>query len=71
LNVEDAAGAIAFYRRAFGATEVMRLTDPAGNILHAEIRIGDSNGHAGAGKGRVGQHQPAHAQGHSGACTST
>jgi uncharacterized glyoxalase superfamily protein PhnB len=42
LNVEDAAGAIAFYRRAFGATEVMRLTDRAGNILHAEIRIGDS-----------------------------
>jgi|SRR5215510_4784908 len=42
LNVEDPAAAIAFYRRAFGATEVMRLTDPAGDILHAELRIGDS-----------------------------
>lgn len=40
--VSDAAAAIDFYRRAFGAAEVMRHTDASGNIRHAEIRIGDS-----------------------------
>ena len=41
LIVDDAAGAIRFYERAFGATELMRL--PMGDKLgHAEIRIGDS-----------------------------
>ena len=43
LIVEDAAGAIEFYREAFGATEELRLTDPgSGVLLHAEVRIGDS-----------------------------
>jgi PhnB protein len=42
LNVGDAEAAIAFYCDAFGATEVMRLSDAAGGILHAEIQIGDS-----------------------------
>jgi PhnB protein len=41
LIVNDAAGAIDFYQRAFGATEVMRF-DHGGKIGHAEIRIGDS-----------------------------
>jgi PhnB protein len=40
--VKDAAAAIDFYVRAFGAKEVSRLTDPAGRIGHAEIRIGNS-----------------------------
>lgn len=47
LIVEDAAAAIDFYQRAFGAEELYRLPmkDAAGNdrIGHAEIRIGDSN----------------------------
>lgn len=38
----DAAAAIAFYRQAFGATEVGRMEMPGGKIGHAEIRIGDS-----------------------------
>jgi PhnB protein len=39
----DAAGdAIAFYRKALGAEEVMRIGGPGGKIGHAEIRIGDS-----------------------------
>jgi len=38
----DAAAAIAFYRQAFGATEVGRMEMPDGKIGHAEIRIGDS-----------------------------
>ncbi|MGB9244020.1 MAG: VOC family protein [Candidatus Acidiferrales bacterium] len=38
-----AAQAIAFYREAFGATELPgRLTDPAGRVLDAGIMIGDS-----------------------------
>lgn len=40
LVVSDAAGAIEFYRRAFGATEVDRYTEPGGKIVHAELRIG-------------------------------
>lgn len=42
IIVRDAAAAIAFYQRAFGATEELRLTDPNGRIGHAEIRIGTS-----------------------------
>jgi PhnB protein len=37
-----AVKAIEWYRTAFGATEVMRLTDPNGVIGHAELKIGDS-----------------------------
>ena len=43
LMVRDGARAIAFYREAFGAQEVMRFNDPNGRIAHAEIRIGDSH----------------------------
>ena len=42
LIVRDAASAIEFYKRAFGATELMRMADPSGKVMHAEIRIGDS-----------------------------
>jgi len=42
LAVRDAAGAIDFYKRAFGAVEVLRLTDPAGKVAHAEVRVGDA-----------------------------
>ena len=40
LCVNDASAAIEFYKKAFGATEVYRLTEPGGKIGHAEIRIG-------------------------------
>lgn len=40
LRVHDTAAAIDFYRRAFGAEEIFRLTEPGGRIGHAEIRIG-------------------------------
>jgi PhnB protein len=40
--VKGAAGAIAFYKKAFGAKEVMRMPGPGGTIGHAEIQIGDS-----------------------------
>ena len=42
LVVRDPARAIEFYKKAFGAVEFLRLTDPGGNIAHAEFRIGDS-----------------------------
>jgi PhnB protein len=40
ICVDDAALAIAFYGRAFGALEVLRFTDPGGKIGHAELEIG-------------------------------
>jgi PhnB protein len=39
LCVNDGTTAIKFYKKAFGATEVYRLTEPSGKIGHAEIRI--------------------------------
>ena len=42
LVVSDAARAIEFYKRAFGAQEVMRMNTPQGKVFHAEIKIGDS-----------------------------
>jgi len=42
LIVQGAARAIEFYKRAFGATELMRFPGPGGKVGHAEIRIGDS-----------------------------
>src|ERR1700721_4573723 len=42
LIVNGAAKAIDFYKRAFGAVELMRMPGPDGKIGHAEMRIGDS-----------------------------
>ena len=42
LVLQNAASAIEFYKKAFGATELMRLASPGGKIGHAEIKIGDS-----------------------------
>ncbi len=43
LTVKNAAEAIAFYKCAFGAQEIMRMARPDGKVGHAEIRIGDSH----------------------------
>ncbi len=40
LRVRKAAQAIDFYRRAFGAEELFRLTEPSGRIGHAEVKLG-------------------------------
>lgn len=40
LRVSDAAAAIDFYARAFGATEKFRLSEPGGRIGHAELEFG-------------------------------
>jgi len=42
LIVTDSARAIDFYKRAFGAEELLRMDGPDGKIAHAEIKIGDS-----------------------------
>lgn len=42
MTVHDAKAAIDFYAKAFGATELFRLTEPSGKVGHAEIQIGDS-----------------------------
>jgi PhnB protein len=42
LAVENAAQAIEFYKRAFGAKERGLMPGPGGTIAHAELEIGDS-----------------------------
>ncbi|MEU6061552.1 VOC family protein [Streptomyces sp. NPDC047097] len=42
IRVADAAAAIDFYQRAFGAREDVRVDAPGGGVLHAEISIGPS-----------------------------
>jgi PhnB protein len=42
LAVDDAAEAIAYYTKAFGAKERSRMEAPDGSIGHAELEIGDS-----------------------------
>jgi PhnB protein len=43
LTLDDAAAAIDWYKKALGAEEKGRAVGPDGKILHAEIRVGDSN----------------------------
>jgi PhnB protein len=42
LAVDDAAEAIDYYTKAFGAKERGRMEAPGGKIGHAELEIGDS-----------------------------
>ncbi len=43
LAVRNAAQAIEFYKKAFGAREKMRMYGPDGNsVMHAELQIGNS-----------------------------
>jgi PhnB protein len=42
LAVDNAAEAIDFYRRAFGAKERVRMPGPGDTVMHAELEIGDS-----------------------------
>jgi len=43
LHVKGAAQAIDFYKKAFGAVEIMRMAGPGGKLSHAEVKIGDSH----------------------------
>jgi uncharacterized glyoxalase superfamily protein PhnB len=42
LIIQGAANAIEFYKKAFGAKELVRMPGPGGKLMHAEIQIGDS-----------------------------
>lgn len=42
LVMKDAVSAIEFYKKAFGAKEIGRITMPDGKVGHAEIEIGNS-----------------------------
>jgi PhnB protein len=43
LTVRNGADAIDFYKKAFGAEEIMRVPGPDGkSLMHAEIRVGNS-----------------------------
>src|SRR5262249_10302399 len=42
LNVQGAAEAIDFYKKAFGAEEKVRMPGPNNTLMHAEVEIGDS-----------------------------
>lgn len=42
MTLSNASEAIEFYKAAFGATELSRLTEPGGKIGHAEIQIGNT-----------------------------
>lgn len=42
LTFKNAAKAIDFYQKAFGAEELYRMPGPGGGIMHAELRLGDS-----------------------------
>ena len=43
LAIKGASDAIEFYKKAFGATETMRMPRPDGRIGHAEIMIGKAH----------------------------
>ena len=43
LILSGAGEAIEFYKKALGATEMLRMEGPGGSIHHAEIKIGDSS----------------------------
>jgi PhnB protein len=42
LVCDGAADAIAFYQKAFGATETARIPGKNGKLMHAAVKIGDS-----------------------------
>src|SRR5262245_29916002 len=42
LALDNAAEAIDWYKKALGATEIARMKDDEGRVMHAELRIGNS-----------------------------
>ncbi len=62
LVIKGAAQAIEYYKKVFGATEVVRMPGPDGKVGHAELRIGDS-------LIMLADENPSMGQGHSSATT--
>jgi PhnB protein len=42
IIVKNADAAVSFYKQAFGAEEIMRLSMPDGKVVHCELKFGDS-----------------------------
>jgi PhnB protein len=42
LTIDGATEAIEFYKKAFGAKELLRMPAPGGKVGHAELQIGNS-----------------------------
>ena len=42
ITCRDAARAIDFYKKVFGAKQLTRMDGPGGKVMHAEVKIGDS-----------------------------
>jgi PhnB protein len=42
ISVKGESDAIAYYKKAFGAEELLRMPMPDGKVGHAELKIGDS-----------------------------
>ncbi|HKF20189.1 MAG TPA: VOC family protein [Candidatus Angelobacter sp.] len=42
LIIKGAAAAIEYYKKAFGATELMRMPQADGRVGHAELKVGDA-----------------------------
>jgi uncharacterized glyoxalase superfamily protein PhnB len=40
--VKSVDAAVSFYKRAFGAEEILRLSMPDGTVVHCELKFGDS-----------------------------
>jgi PhnB protein len=62
LVIKNAAKAIDYYKKVFGATEVMRMNGPNGTVGHAELQIGDS-------RIMLADENPSMGQGHTSAVT--
>jgi PhnB protein len=43
LTVDGCSDYIDFLKRTFDAVEVMRIPGPAGKLMHAQVRVGDTN----------------------------
>ena len=56
IIIPEAADAIAFFEKAFGAKTRLRMDGPDGSIAHAEIEIGDSVVMLGTAMGRPAVH---------------
>lgn len=60
LVIKNAAQAIDYYKKVFGATETFRMDGPDGKVGHAELQIGDS-------RIMLADENPSMGQGHSSA----
>ncbi len=63
LYFKNAADAIAFYAKAFGATERLRMANKDGRIGHAEISLGDSCIMMADENAAIGAYSPEHYKG--------